>query len=104
MKSRQTVLRSRRRGRFTRIGLALALAGGMAGCTSFVSDLPVVGEPAHIPKAPEAPPAFPAVHDMPPARDTKPLTAEERKKLEAELAAARDKQEAETGTAKKPAQ
>jgi len=86
------------------MGLAFALAGGIAGCTSFLSDLPVVGEPANIPPRPETPTAFPAVHDMPPARDTKPMTAEERKKLEAELAAARDKQEAETGTAKKPGQ
>jgi len=32
------------------------------------------------------------------ARDTKPLTEDERKKLEAELSAARDQQEAATNT------
>lgn len=104
MKNGQAVVCARWWRRLAAIGLTLGLAGGTAGCTSFVSDLPVVGEPAHIPPRPETPPAFPAVHDMPPARDTKPLTADQRKSLEAELAAARDKQEAETGTAKKPGQ
>ena len=64
----------------------------------------VGGLPENAPERAAVQPEFPAVHDMPPARDTKPLTAEERKKLEAELAAARDKQETETGTAKKPGQ
>src|SRR5437868_2115474 len=89
---------AQQRGRGMR-AVALAMVLALSGCTSFVADLPVVGEPSHLPARPENPPAFPAVHDLPPPRDSKPLTLDERKKLEAELAAARDKQEAETGTA-----
>ena len=40
--------------------------------------------------------AFPAVNDMPATRDTKPLSPEERQRISDELAAIRDRQEAET--------
>ncbi len=83
--------------------LLLAVSVAISGCTSMLSGLPVVGEPDHLPKRSDAPGEFPAVHDMPPARDSKPLTEVERKKLEAELATARDQQEAATATTpKKP--
>jgi hypothetical protein len=78
--------------------LALFAAGAVSGCTSVLTELPIVGEPANIPRPEDKPTAFPAVHDMPKARDTKPMTEDERKKLEAELKAARDQQEAATNT------
>jgi hypothetical protein len=50
------------------------------------------GMPAAAPARPETPPVFPAVHDMPPARNTKVMTDEEKKRLEAELALMREQQ------------
>ncbi len=50
------------------------------------------GETSDTPKESPTPPAFPAVHDMPPSRPVPVLTEEEQKKAEAELVAARDKQ------------
>ena len=44
------------------------------------------------PERPQAPPAYPAVNDMPPARNTKVMTEEEKKRAEAELAVMRDQQ------------
>jgi hypothetical protein len=95
------------RGRAARLraaGVAMVLAATIAasGCTSTLSNLPVVGEPDHLPKRPDNAGEFPAVHDMPTPRDTKPLTEAERQKLEAELAAARDQQEAATATTPAP--
>jgi hypothetical protein len=67
-------------------------AAAVSGCASTIADLPVVGLPAGTPARPQQQPAYPAVHDMPVTRETKPLTEAERKKLEAELAASRDRQ------------
>jgi hypothetical protein len=67
-----------------------ALAGMLAACTSQLD----LAEPADTPSRTAAQP--PAVHDMPPARDTRPMTAEERQRITDELAAARERQEAET--------
>jgi hypothetical protein len=63
-----------------------------AACTSQLSDL---GEPDTAPRN-TAQPSYPAVHDMPVARDTRPMSAEERQRIADELAAARERQEAET--------
>ena len=71
----------------------LLLAGLGSGCTSQIAD---IGEPADLPPRPAAAPAYPAVHDMPAPRDTRPLTAEERQRLADELSAARERQEAQT--------
>lgn len=73
--------------------VALAAANAVAGCSSVLSQLPQAagGLPDGVPERPEAPPAFPAVHDMPPKRSDAVLSEAERKKLEADLAAARDK-------------
>lgn len=75
------------------VGAALLSAGAMlSGCTSTFANLPWVGEPAGIPERSETPAAYPAVHDMPPARETKPLSEQERKDLETELVATRQRQ------------
>jgi hypothetical protein len=79
--------------------LAILLLVGMAGCTSQMTDL---AEPADAPARPAVDPAYPAVHDMPAARDTKPMTAAERQRLADELSAARERQEAETAEPAQP--
>ncbi len=79
--------------------LTLVLLVGMAGCTSHIAD---VAEPADVPARPAVEPAYPAVHEMPAARDTKPMTAAERQRLTDELSAARERQEAETADLAQP--
>jgi hypothetical protein len=69
--------------------LAVAvLMSATAACTSQLSDL---SEPADTARS-----TAPAVHDMPAPRDTRPMSAEERQRIADELAAARERQEAET--------
>ena len=65
---------------------------GLGGCTSTLASLPGIGEPAGLPERPVTPAAYPAVHDMPTPRETKPLTESERKELEAQLTQVRDRQ------------
>jgi hypothetical protein len=77
--------------------LALAGAGPLASCSSIGpigSEMPTAmgGLPQGTPARQETPPAFPAVHDMPPPRNSVVLTDEEKKRLEAELAVARAEQ------------
>jgi hypothetical protein len=78
------------------IGLALVCAGSvfLVSCSTVLSDMPsqVGGLPAGAPERPAVAPEYPAVHDMPPARTTAVLTEEEKKKVEAELAAMRAEQ------------
>jgi hypothetical protein len=58
------------------------------------SDLPtsVGGLPANAPERPSTQAAYPAVHDMPPARPDAVLTDAEQKKAAQDLIAARDRQ------------
>ena len=83
-------------------GLAVALAGCSSSSVNNVTDsMPsaIGGLPADAPERPATPPAYPAVHDMPPPRPNTTLTAEEQVKLETELTAIRTRQEIVTGTA-----
>ncbi len=82
---------------------AVLLAVGLAACASTVADLPpqVGGLPAGTPERSAQPPAYPAVHDMPPPRPNTVLTEEERKKTEADLKALRDRQEKQAAEAAK---
>jgi hypothetical protein len=81
-------------------GAALVCAGTVlisvliSACSTVLSEVPTQmgGLPAGAPARPETPPAYPAVHDMPPPRSAAVLTEEERKKVEAELAAMRAEQ------------
>ena len=79
------------------MGLALVCAGAiiLAACSSVLSEMPtqVGGLPAGTPQRPVVAPEYPAVHDMPPPRTNAVLTEEEKKKVEAELAAMRAEQE-----------
>lgn len=78
--------------------LLLALSAG--GCASTIADLPVVGLPNDAPNRPKDPGGYPAVHDMPAARDTAALPAAEQAKLQADLIAARDRQAAAAAAGK----
>jgi len=99
----------RRRASARRAGavLAFALATSLCACSSLGDNLPApLGLPQGAPERPAVQPEFLPVHEMPPARDTKPLTEQERKKLEADLVEIRDRQEQRPGKAssKQPAE
>jgi hypothetical protein len=76
------------------VTLACAVSVTFCACSSVFSELPasVGGLPANAPARPAVAPAYPAVHDMPPPRSAAVLSEEERKKIEAELAAMRAEQ------------
>jgi hypothetical protein len=82
----------------------MATAGAVSGCASLnqnvaerMSQLPAVGLPADAPERPAGPLAYPAVHDIPPPRNSVTLSDFEQRKLEDDLVAARDHQEAALG-------
>ena len=87
--------------------LGLCAAAILAGCSSasITDQLPasVGGEPAGTPARSTTAYEYPAVHDMPPPRATQAMDEEQEFKAEKDLAAARDRQEARTGTAQKDA-
>ena len=73
----------------------VAGAGTLAGCSSVshvVADSwprMLGGLPEGVPPRLETPPAYMPVHDVPPPRETKKMTAQEKAKIEAEMAASR---------------
>jgi len=72
--------------------LALSAAGlgcSLTGCSSPIADMPSLGS-ADTSAKPKDP--FLPVHDLPPDRDDAVITPDQRAKIEAELAAARDRQ------------
>jgi hypothetical protein len=74
----------------------IACAGILTGCSagSTVADhLPTAlgGLPEGSPQRPTTSSAYPAVHDLPPARPTTVLTDAEQTKLESDLVAARNR-------------
>jgi hypothetical protein len=91
--------------------MAAAIACGVAlsGCsTQLISSQTFSSAPTELgglsPDAPARsaePIAYPAVHDMPPARRNAVLTPDEQRKVEAELAALRERQTKRAGTAPK---
>jgi hypothetical protein len=85
-----------RRNRRPLAGVALVCAGSvlLASCSTVLSEMPTQmgGLPAGAPPRPDVAPVYPDVHDMPPPRSAAVLTEEERKKVEAELAAMRAEQ------------
>jgi hypothetical protein len=79
----------------SRLGTAAAVLALLAGCgTAAIDMIPsrMGGLPQNAPERPAAQPAYPAINDTQFERDDKPLTAEEQKKLEADLAALRKTQ------------
>jgi hypothetical protein len=74
------------------LACASVLVSGCSG--SMIADhLPaaVGGLPEDAPARPATPAAYPAVHNMPPARSTKPLDDAQQKQLEDDLVAARNR-------------
>jgi len=75
------------------VGAALVLTGlASAGCSAQLADL---AEPAAAPARPAIAPAYPNVNAMPATRTTKPMTAEESRRITNELTAVRAHQEEE---------
>ena len=88
--------------RHARLWLTAGLMLGslpLAACSVSIADLPVVGLPEGTPARPKDPGSFPAVHDMPAAREQSALEPAEQAKIEGELAAARDRQAAAAAAA-----
>src|SRR5437016_3406895 len=81
---------------WVRLAGELTAAVLVAGCSYTLSSLPpsIGGLPPDTPPAPAAEKqlAYPAVHDMPPPRQSTVLTPDELKKVEAEMVFARDRQ------------
>ena len=84
-------------GRQKRILIAGALfasALALAGCSTSIADLPIVGTPADAPARPKEAGSYLPVNALPPDRDEAAMDQATRDKLKAELAAARDRQAA----------
>jgi hypothetical protein len=69
-------------------GALLMVALAVGGCSSQLADMSAADTPAH----PREPGAYLPVHDLPPERDQAVIPPDQRAKIEAELAAARDRQ------------
>jgi hypothetical protein len=76
-------------------GLAMALSACSAGPLGDRMPESLGGLPAAAPARPATPYQYPAVHDMPAPRPTAPMTDVEEFKLENELRAVRDRQQAQ---------
>lgn len=62
--------------------------------------MPGIGLPAGAPERTAEPVAFPAVHDIPPPRNSVTLSGIEREELERQLVSARDDQQTASGVRK----
>jgi hypothetical protein len=81
--------------RFVAAALAACAAALLGGCSAAMigDNMPaaVGGLPADAPARAVTPTAYPAVHNMPPARSTTPLDDAQQKQLEDDLVAARNR-------------
>lgn len=68
--------------------LLLSVAFALGGCSSQIADMTPADAQAH----PREPGSYLPVHDLPPDRDQAIIPPDQRAKIEAELAAARDRQ------------
>lgn len=96
----------RRVRRARRLACALLLTSMVAGCsTAQVDSIPtsIGGLPEGAPKRSDNPPAYPAVHDMPPDRSKPLLDEDQRKRVEADLEAARKRLQSQAGQKAAPA-
>jgi len=66
----------------------------LGGCATSIAELPLVGTPADAPTRPKEAGGYLPVHDLPPNRDEAAMAPAEQAKIQAELAAARDRQAA----------
>ncbi len=72
----------------------LASSLALAGCSTSIADLPAAGAPADASAHPKEASGYLPVHDLPPERQEEPMKPDQQAKLQAELAAARDRQAA----------
>ena len=93
-----------RRWRLAVAMVAAAAAAGLSGCASISEKFAETASqmPASTPDRPAAPPAYPAVHDIPPPRNSVVLTNTEAAQLEADLVTARDQQQSGVGLKPQP--
>src|SRR5436305_10107761 len=82
----------RANGRAWTVSWLLMLTLSAAGCATSIADMPLVGVPADAPARPKEPGAYPAVHDIPAAREQPALDPTEQSKISKELVQARDRQ------------
>ncbi|MFT4116494.1 hypothetical protein [Bradyrhizobium sp.] len=80
-------LRDRQKTRLACCALLITVFA-LGGCSSQLADFTPTDAQAH----PKEPAGYLPVHDLPPDRDEAVITPEQRAKIEAELAAARDRQ------------
>jgi hypothetical protein len=87
-----------------RLIMPIIVTAGLAGCASIsekfrdtAAALPGVGLPAAAPERTAQPVSFPAVHDIPPPRNSVTLTTTEQAQMERDLVNARDDQQAVSG-------
>jgi hypothetical protein len=73
-------------------GALVACALAVAGCSTSIADLPIVGTPADAPARPKEPGSYLPVNSLPPDRDETAMDEATRAKMKAELAAARARQ------------
>jgi len=73
-------------------GMLLLMALALGGCSSQLADLTPADTQAHAKEPAKEPVGYLPVHDLPPGRDQAVIPPEQRAKIEAELAAARDRQ------------
>jgi hypothetical protein len=80
----KTSLRSKR---VAQVAVALVFAAMLGGCSSVVDNMPagLGGMPDGVPQRPASPAAYPAVHDLPRARQENALNEVESKRLRDEL-------------------
>ena len=83
-------------------GALLFSAAALGGCSTSISELPLVGTPADAPAASKEAGGYLPVEDLPPDRSEAAMAPADRAKLKAELLAARDRQ-ASIGAGKDPA-
>lgn len=89
--------------------VTVVAATTLPGCASIsqkfaasMSQMPAIGLPSDAPERPSEPTAYPAVHDIPPPRNSITLTSIEQQKLEDDLLAARDQQQSGVGMKLQP--
>jgi hypothetical protein len=80
-----------RKKRTLALGVLLASALALGGCSTSIADMPLVGTPADAPARPKEAGAYLPVHDLPPDREETAMAPAERAKLQSDLIAARDR-------------
>jgi hypothetical protein len=83
-----------RKTRALAVAALLLSALALGGCATSIAELPLVGTPADAPARPKEAGGYLPVHDLPPNREEAAMAPAEQAKIQAELAAARDRQAA----------